>query len=275
MKRLALALTLVVFSSLSMALPSPKDITSAVNAGRLPEAERMLREVIAEKPKSAKAHYELGQVLAREGRKIEALQSLESARSLDPTLAFAADPQRFRDLVSRLTPPSVTTQASSPGYAAANANGVGRQRNATTTSFPWGYVLIGGGVVVLLVVLMRRRSQEAMIAAGGNTATYSPGAFSGAPQGIPQGGPTGAPAGFGRSGSGIGGAVLGGVAGLAAGYGLSRLLDGNSSSESAARSESRQDLTPIERPVQEDFGSFDEGAGTSWDSDAGSGDDSW
>ena len=48
-----LALVLIFFASLALALPSPKDIESAVNAGNLSQAESMLREVIQEKPQSA------------------------------------------------------------------------------------------------------------------------------------------------------------------------------------------------------------------------------
>ena len=51
--------------TLALALPSPKDIEAAVNAGRLTQAETMLREVLQDKPGSARAHYELGQVPCR------------------------------------------------------------------------------------------------------------------------------------------------------------------------------------------------------------------
>ncbi|NBU17998.1 MAG: tetratricopeptide repeat protein [Betaproteobacteria bacterium] len=53
---------------MALALPSPKDIETEIQAGNFAKAESMLREVIAEKPQSAKAHYELGQVLARQER---------------------------------------------------------------------------------------------------------------------------------------------------------------------------------------------------------------
>ena len=67
LQRMLLALTLALAAGWALALPSPKDIEAAVGAGQLPQAEAMLREVLQTKPQSAKAHYELGQVLARQG----------------------------------------------------------------------------------------------------------------------------------------------------------------------------------------------------------------
>ena len=62
----AAAVLMALVATVALALPSPKDIEAAVNAGHNAQAEAMLREVIQEKSQSAKAHYELGQVLARE-----------------------------------------------------------------------------------------------------------------------------------------------------------------------------------------------------------------
>ena len=55
-----LAAALMSLCALAWALPTPQDIEAAVNSGKLAQAESMLREVIKEKPNSAKAHYELG-----------------------------------------------------------------------------------------------------------------------------------------------------------------------------------------------------------------------
>ena len=64
-----LSITLLALAcSLALALPSPKDISAAVEAGDLARAETLLHEVLKEKPNSAKAHYELGEVLARATR---------------------------------------------------------------------------------------------------------------------------------------------------------------------------------------------------------------
>ena len=65
-KVLLLSLT-IGLSSLVLALPTPKDIAASVQSGQLDRAETQLREVLKAKPDSAKAHYELGEVLARIG----------------------------------------------------------------------------------------------------------------------------------------------------------------------------------------------------------------
>jgi len=93
--QLALGLAALTLSVMAWALPAPKDIEAAVNAGQFSKAESLLREVILAKPQSAKAHYELGEVLARESHYQEALQELDQSKALDPTLKFASDPQKF------------------------------------------------------------------------------------------------------------------------------------------------------------------------------------
>lgn len=96
-----LACTALVFAGLALALPTPKDIELAVSQGQLTQAESMLREVIAAKPQSAKAQYELGQVLLRQNRLPEAKAALQQARSLDPSLKFASSDKQFQDLMDR------------------------------------------------------------------------------------------------------------------------------------------------------------------------------
>jgi hypothetical protein len=71
------------------ATPSPKEVSDAVRAGHWPQAEQLLLETLKDKPDSAMAHYELGQVFARELRHQDALRELDKAQQLDPTLHFA------------------------------------------------------------------------------------------------------------------------------------------------------------------------------------------
>ena len=53
-----------------------------MNARRYDEAERLLRRAIELSPKSVKANYQLGLLLARTGRKEEADKQLAAAKSL-------------------------------------------------------------------------------------------------------------------------------------------------------------------------------------------------
>ena len=96
--KLLVAGAFVMGASLALALPMPKDIEAAVAAGQYTQAETMLREVLQEKPQSAKAHYELGQVLARGARYSEAQTELKKAKDIDPSFGMLAD---FDALVAR------------------------------------------------------------------------------------------------------------------------------------------------------------------------------
>ena len=53
-----------------------------MNGQRYDESERLLRKAVALNPKSVKANYQLGLLLARTGRKEEADKQLATAKSL-------------------------------------------------------------------------------------------------------------------------------------------------------------------------------------------------
>lgn len=81
--------------------PSPQDVEAAVHNKNFGQAETMLREVIAAKPASARAHYQLGQVLGMEGKHQDAVNELSHAQSLDPSLGFASTKADFLDALAR------------------------------------------------------------------------------------------------------------------------------------------------------------------------------
>lgn len=271
MKRLVLALILGLFSALAVALPSPKDIEAAVNAGQLTQAEAMLREVIRDKPASARAHYELGQVLARAGRNIEAGDALRDAQRLDPTLKFARDPQHFHDLLNETSgaalssvPARIMEQSvQAPTHSQAPAS----------PAFPWSMMMLGGAAAAAAWFFMRRRAAPAFggngLATAGNAERVS--GVAGASSGYPPGYAASTQGG----GMGIGGAVVGGVAGLAAGYGLAKVLEHGGDSARSTNA-GNNGFTPIDTAASSDAGSFDAGSGDSWDvADNGSDDAGW
>lgn len=271
MKRIVMTVILVLVSSVALALPTPRDIETAVKAGQLSQAEAMLHEVIKEKPGSAKAHYELGQVLAREGKNVEARDELLAARRLDPSLKFTSNPQRFRDLLERIPEGASASKAARLGNAAKPA----QLPALADTSFPWGYVLLGAGVLMVIWFVARRAATSARPPLGERAAsgsTVAPGGY-GAPG---YGTPTASP------GSGIGGALVGGLAGLAAGYGLSRMLEGGNRQDQPPQPADDSGFIPIDSGNQPDYGAFDAGSGDSdsWDaadssSFGGGDDDNW
>ena len=272
----------------AMALPSPKDIDAAVSAGQLTQAETLLREVIQEKPNSAKAHYELGQVLARQARYADAQAALTQAKTLDPSLKFAASPEKFNEVFNKVSQQAkaVTGNQAAAALSAPRPSATAPAPAAPEPSFPLHYVWIGiAGLVVVALVLRRQKAaapaynapmqpaqpMNASPYGSGQAAPagYGPGYASGYPAGQPMGG---------GMGSGIGGAVVGGLAGVAAGYALSKALEGDHPSHSAPQNNSGNGgYVPFDQPAQPDLGSFDAGSGSGWDdapSDAGS-DDSW
>jgi tetratricopeptide (TPR) repeat protein len=97
MKRFMLWL-LLVLASPAWAVPSPKEVSDAVHAGNFVLAEQLLQQTLQDKPNSAMAHYELGQVLAKEKRHQDALTELTKAQQLDPALHFAKKPQLFQEI---------------------------------------------------------------------------------------------------------------------------------------------------------------------------------
>ena len=283
----------VLGATLALALPTPKDIEAAVAAGHYSQAETMLREVLQDKPQSAKAHYELGQVLAHERRYKEAQTELQKAKDIDASLKFATSPDKFNTVLAKVSDlaaaptsavvmePSVAPGTHMPAKAAPEAAASG---SGFSLSYVW---LVIAGLVVLGLWLRKSAANNA------NAANYAPVATPmgtpPAPRGFgaqftpnaPQGGY--APQGYAQPNSGgstMTGAVVGGLAGVAAGYALSKALEGDHHTAPASGATPAADnggYVPFDTPAQPDLGSFDAGSGNDWDSaDAGgSSDDSW
>jgi hypothetical protein len=266
---------LALACSLALALPSPKDITAAVEAGDLNRAETLLHEVLKEKPNSAKAHYELGEVLARAKRYDEALAQLSQARAIDPALKFASSPDKFSQTMDKVNAAAAAAKTAATGQTLNPAPAAAHSAvapAASGSSFPTGYV-VGGIILLVLLFVLIRRSQA-------QRPTPMPmGAYPGAPGYAPGGAMAPAPyGGYGaqpQAGSGIGGAVLGGVAGLAAGYALSKAMEGGNANAGQAQhgAAANEGYVPFDTPPAPDMGSFDAGSGGGWDAaDSGGGD---
>lgn len=304
-RRLLAGLALALAASFAWALPTPKDIEQAVNAGEYRQAETLLREVIKEKPQSAKAQYELGEVLAREGRNVEARSALQEAQRLDPSLKFASSPQRFNELLNKI-PKTDSLSSTAPGASLGGPAPKPAQTHNTPavvsqsapapanpgSSFPWFYILIAGGV---LFVVWKLATRVLPSPAPSPSFTSAPGmagdaAFGRGPVAQPGYGQPGyGQPGYGAppsSGPGIGGVVLGGLAGAAAGYGLAKVLEhgnedrgshdsggGGGNAGGGSNLGAGGGYSPIDNPP--DYGSFDAGSGSSdsWDSGGGSSSD--
>ena len=292
-----------LWASVCLALPAPHDIEQAVAKGQLPQAEQMLREVIAEKPRSARAHYELAQVLAREGRPTEALQAIHTARELDPALKFAQSPEKFNAVAQAIEQQAAAKPAPAATHAATNPTKQAPLLAATPAApaapappaqpaWLWPALLTGGFALLVLWLWRRVQARPAlqpqpagMGASMGSHAPEAPRGFGAQydPRGAAAtgyGNPYPAPA---SGGSGVAGAVVGGLAGVAAGYALSKALESHdhpSQSSNASNSTSAsQPVSPMEdvglvrMDPGADLGGFDAGSGDDW-GDSG-GDDNW
>ena len=265
--------TALATSALAFALPSPKDIETAVSQGHLTQAESMLREVIETKPQSAKAHYELGQVLLREHRAKEAHAELLAAKAIDPSLKFATSPQQFETILSQAS--ALPTHNSTASLTVASASP--RTGSPTDSGFSLSYVWIGIAALGVIALLIRSR-KPAPYAAQAPDMNAGPGtAFGRNPAYAPAYPAAGYPPAAPSSGSTMTGAVVGGLAGVAAGYALSKALEGDHHSAPPAASNNNwgdnQGLVSVDEPAPP---AFDAGAGgNDWGDDSSSSDDSW
>jgi hypothetical protein len=295
--KFVLTSALVLSASLALALPTPKDIEAAVAAGHYTQAESMLREVLQDKPQSAKAHYELGQVLAHEHQYKEAQTELQKAKDIDPSLKFATSPDKFNAVYAKVNelataPTSSVVMAPSvtPGtQAVAKAT---PEVSTNSGGSPLTYVWLAIAGLVVLGLWLRRSAVNA--AQTVNATPYATAAPMGAPsaqrgfgaQFTPNAAPAGyAPQGYAQptsGGSTMTGAVVGGLAGVAAGYALSKALEGDHHTSTPASSgtspvANNGGYVPFDTSAQSDLGAFDAGTGNDWDStdSAAGGDDSW
>ena len=310
--RTFLALTLVLAAGWALALPSPKEIEAAVGAGQLPQAETMLREVLQAKPQSAKAHYELGQVLARQGKYFEAQQALDQAKTIDPTLKFATSPEAFAKTYDTVLAqvrgaPSAASAKAAVATPAAPVASPAPASPAPSGGFNLMYVWMGAAGLVVLGLILRRRAAAtpavatpaaayagmpppaqpayngAAMATGGIIGSGLNPAQAAAPaqrgfgsQYAPQApAPAHYPPAAAPAAGGMGamgGAVLGGVAGLAAGYALSKAMEGGANHPNPAASNNAAN------PAQDSAGyvPFDNPSRPDMGAfDAGAGGDSW
>ena len=282
MKRIAaifLLLPLLLFASLAQAVPSVDEVQTAVKAGRYAQAETMMREVVASKPESAKAHYVLAEILAHNGQRDEALKETREARRIDPAIKFA-DPAkfaRFEELLQQPRGAAGTGAYTGPNTGTVAAPSAEPRRTGPATSrlneeraaaagggMPSWLWLVGAAVVALVAwrfIASRRTSSSAaapMAAAGMGMA---PGAgYPAAPMGGAPGYGVGPqyqqPGIMGGRGPGMMGVGLGVAGGVAAGMLAERMLHGGRDAPAqadAGAGAAAGGLTP---------GAFDDGSGS-------------
>ncbi len=192
----------------AQALPSVDEVQAAARRGDYPAAEKMMREVVAAKPDSARAQYVLAEILAHQRQFGEAAEHTRRARALDPALKFT-DPTKFSAFEQLLQREQTAAAAPTTSGTAGVVNAPPPLRAApverSSGGVPVWMLIVGAGVFIWLVTrFMRSRAPVQQPAMAGG---YGPGSYGAGGYGMPQ-----APASGGPGMLGVGLGVAGGVA---------------------------------------------------------------
>ena len=282
MKKMIASVVLACLSAFAWALPTLQQVEAQVRQGNYAQAESMMREVVAARPDSARAHYVYAELLAHGGKLDQAVEEARAARTIDPDVKFT-DPEKFRTFEASLLraqnpaarrPSAAGETRSAPPVAATHVDA------APAASAMPGWVWLAGLAAIGFVVwrMFARGRGGSMtggaMAPGPGYGTATGAGVPGAPHGGGAGGAPGAPYGPGyapqRPGSGMLGVGLGAAGGLAAGMLAERMLNsrregsGDAPSTSPGLFDAPQDGSAADdldhRPI--DFGT----GGSDWDS---------
>lgn len=274
MKRILLGLGLLLAAALAFALPTVDEVQAQVKAGHYAQAESMMQEVVAAKPKSAKAHYVYAELLAHNGHLDEAARQARLARDADPALGFT-DPAKFRSFEqllmqrqqARASHDSTLVQPSTA--APAKPGVVPAPIPARDTGLPGWVWILGLALAAWLLWRLLARRRPAASAYGAGVPGLG-GAYRGTGMPVAPGG-----------GSGLLGTGIAAAGGFAAGMLAEKMLDGQSAhaAEGTRVASSQDGLQP---GMFDDYGSpaadldqrsIDFGSGGDWGSDGGGGAD--
>lgn len=269
---LCLALLSTLWMGTAQALPNVDEVQAAVQRGDYPGAEKMMREVVAARPDSPRAHYVLAEILAHQREFKQAAEQVRRARALDPALKFT-DPAKFNAFEQLLQRQQAATAkaevpaALEPGPAPKAAAPIERtERVERAGSFAGApiWLLVAGAILFIGVAarFMRRRTavQNQPAFAGGG---YGPGTGMGYGGGMPQSS---------SGGPGMLGVGLGVAGGVAAGMLAERMLHGSHDDRGLARDATAGGSGGL---IPDSFGGGDLGAAdelTRRDIDFGTGD---
>jgi hypothetical protein len=230
MRKWILTLFLAAVAAAAWALPSLQDVESEVKAGRYAQAETMMREVVAAKPGSARAHYIYAEILAHQGKLAPAAEEAQKARLIDPDVKFT-DPEKFRSFEASLTQAQRPVARSAQDARRPQAQAPAAPAPASSGIPGWVWI---AGLAVVAFLLWRGFTRSRNAAVGG--AMAAPGAGFGAPgqPGAPGAYPPGAvPPGYAPQRGSMLGTGLAAAGGVAAGMLASEMLHRHSERNAA------------------------------------------
>lgn len=134
--------TMVLFGTMSVhaaQLPTIHQVYDAAKSGHLDQAQRMMDQVLAAHPNSAKAHYVEAEILTAAHQYARASTELNTAQRLAPELPFE-QPQAVQALQARIA----------QGLA-----GGGMTPAHASSGISWVVILLIVGCVILLAVVLR------------------------------------------------------------------------------------------------------------------------
>jgi len=299
MKRLLAALFSISIAFAAWALPSLDAVQAEVGKGNYAQAEQMMREVVAAKPNSARAHYVYAEILAHDRRFDEAAEQARRAREIDPALSFT-QPEKFRAFSDLLEREQAAARRAATASAERAAAPVLRQAAPAPAPAPAGGVpgwiwIVGLGIAGFIAWRLFAARQPAPYAGAmapaaagtGSAAAYGPGYGATGYGAAPGYGQPGMQPGMQpRGGNGLLGTGLAVAGGVAAGMLAEKLFEGHrETGAGAAAAGSAGGLVPgmfddapadnaaarelEQRPI--DFGSGDGWGGGDPGGDAGGG----
>jgi hypothetical protein len=226
---LCMALLSGLWLGTAHALPTVDEVQAAAKRGDYPAAEKMMREVVAARPDSARAQYVLAEILAHQRQFDEAAEHAHRARALDPAIKFA-DPAKFTSFEQLLQREQAGAAKSTAVPAVVNAPPPQTRAAPVERSDNGGgvpvWLLIGGAILFIWVAMRWMRSRTAVQnqpAMAGGYGGYQPGGYGGMPQQPTSGGP------------GMLGVGLGAAGGFAAGMLAEKMLHGDHDGRSIPR----------------------------------------
>ncbi len=224
---IAIALMLAAPAA-AWAEPSVAQVTQAIQAGRLDQAQSMMREVLVAHPQSAEAQYVEARILARQGHWADAAAALQKSEQLAPSMPFVK-PQVLASFKK-----SLQSHVNKPVGKISKESHWG-----TVLAFFLGLVAL---IALISMFLRRRRQQAGMMYRGqpsgpfGGMNRYGPN--------VPMG-PGGPMGGLPQQGGGLGSSLVSGIAtgvgvgaGLAAGQALAGSLFGRDNASGGVGSDS-------------------------------------
>ena len=156
--------------AMAQAEPTLKQIYETAAAGKLPEAQIMVQQVLVAHPKSAKAHFVQAEMFSRQGNLPRAREALAEADRLEPGLPFVK-PEVVQVLRKQLEArPSAAPGGTKALNAPQSRTESGASMNAAAPAgspFPWGVGLALGIPVLAAAVYFGLRKKSAPPAATG------------------------------------------------------------------------------------------------------------